>query len=330
MADFNTPSLSDSYTNILAYLKNRDLDIMKWLDSTQTSPSNVPQYSKRWNRSSKIIEEYDGSSWASVGTWGISITGSAGSVPWSGVTSTPTTLAGYGITDAQPLDSDLTAVAALSTTGIVVRTGSGTMATRSMGAPAAGITWSNADGVSGNPTIALANDLSALEGLASTGIAVRTGTDAWAQRTITGTTNKITVTNGDGVSGNPTLNIGSDVVTLTDSQTLTNKLHTNPDNTSQTLTDGANIDWNMNSGHIASVTLAGNRNMNAPTNLKKGVYILHVLQDGTGGRTLTWNSVFKWVQAIAPVLTTTANRRDIISFVCDGTNLYGSFLPDVR
>lgn len=35
---------------------------------------------------------------------------------WSTITGTPTTLSGYGITDAQPLDSDLTAIAALSTT----------------------------------------------------------------------------------------------------------------------------------------------------------------------------------------------------------------------
>lgn len=44
-------------------------------------------------------------------TWSI-----AGTVPWSDVASTPTTLSGYGITDAQPLDADLTAIAALTTT----------------------------------------------------------------------------------------------------------------------------------------------------------------------------------------------------------------------
>lgn len=33
------------------------------------------------------------------GSWGISVTGSAGSVAWSGVTGKPTTLSGYGITD---------------------------------------------------------------------------------------------------------------------------------------------------------------------------------------------------------------------------------------
>ena len=35
---------------------------------------------------------------------------------WSTITSTPTTLSGYGIADAQPLDADLTSIAALTTT----------------------------------------------------------------------------------------------------------------------------------------------------------------------------------------------------------------------
>lgn len=99
---------------------------------------------------------------------------------------------------------------------------------------------------------------------------------------------------------------------------------------SQTLTDGATINWNLASGRIATVTLGGNRTMAAPTNLKVGTYILTVIQDGTGSRTITWNSVFKWPAAVAPVLTTTANRRDILTFVSDGTNLYGSYLSDVR
>jgi hypothetical protein len=99
---------------------------------------------------------------------------------------------------------------------------------------------------------------------------------------------------------------------------------------SQTLTDGATINWNTASGQVATVTLGGSRIMAAPTNLKVGTYILHVIQDGTGSKTLTWNSVFKWTAGVAPPLTTTANARDIFSFVSDGTNLYGSFLPDVR
>jgi hypothetical protein len=110
------------------------------------------------------------------------------------------------LSNKQPLDSDLTAVAALATTGLISRTGTGTAATRTLTAPAAGITVTNGDGVAGNPTLVLANDLSALEGLGSTGIAVRSASDTWVQRTITASAG-ITVTNGDGVSGNPALTV---------------------------------------------------------------------------------------------------------------------------
>jgi hypothetical protein len=98
----------------------------------------------------------------------------------------------------------------------------------------------------------------------------------------------------------------------------------------QTLTDGATINWNIASGTIATVTVGGNRTMAAPTNLKIGTYILHIYQDGVGGRTMTWNSIFKWPGGVAPVLTATAGAHDVYSFVCDGTNLYGSFIPDVK
>jgi phage-related tail fiber protein len=72
---------------------------------------------------------------------------------WAKITSgKPTTLAGYGITDAQPLDSDLTALAALTATGFYVNTGVGTVAARTLTA-GAGISISNGDGVAANPVI---------------------------------------------------------------------------------------------------------------------------------------------------------------------------------
>lgn len=114
------------------------------------------------------------------------------------------------------------------------------------------------------------------------------------------------------------------------SPTFTGTVTFNANISNQTLTDGSTINWDVSLGQVATITLGGNRTMAAPTNLKVGTYILHVVQDGSGGRTLTWNSVFKWPAGVAPTLTTTANRRDLFSFVCDGTNLYGSYLPDVR
>jgi hypothetical protein len=68
----------------------------------------------------------------------------------------PTTLAGFGITDAQPLDSELTAVAALTTTGLIARTGTGTVATRTLTA-GTGLTVADGDGVAGNPTASITN-----------------------------------------------------------------------------------------------------------------------------------------------------------------------------
>jgi len=102
----------------------------------------------------------------------------------------------------QPLDSDLTALAALASTGLLARTGAATYALRTLTGPAAGITVSDGDGVSGNPTLALADDLAALEGLGSTGIAVRTASNTWAQRTVTSSDSTVTITNPGGVAGN--------------------------------------------------------------------------------------------------------------------------------
>lgn len=98
-----------------------------------------------------------------------------------------------------------------------------------------------------------------------------------------------------------------------------------------TLTDGATINWNLEDNQVTGVTLADNRTMAAPTNMKDGsTYILHVIQDGTGSRTITWNSVFKWPAGTTPTLTTAASSRDIMTFISDGTNMYGTSTLDMK
>ncbi len=89
--------------------------------------------------------------------------------------------------------------------------------------------------------------------------------------------------------------------------------------TIQTLTDGANIDWNCNNGAKAKVTLGGNRTINAATNAVEGTsYTLWVIQDGTGGRTVTWASSgagsYDFGVDGAPVLTTTLDQADVLGF----------------
>ena len=86
---------------------------------------------------------------------------------------------------------------------------------------------------------------------------------------------------------------------------------------SGTLTDGATIDWNGDSnGQVVSLTLGGNRTMNAPTNINQyAFYLVRVAQDGTGSRTLSWNAAYKFGSAGAPTLTTTASKVDFVSFI---------------
>lgn len=114
--------------------------------------------------------------------------------------------------DVQAHDVDLDALAALASTGMVARTAAGAAATRTLTAPAAGITVTNGDGVAGNPTLALADDLAAVEGLTTAGIAVRTGASTWATRILTGTANVVTVTNGSGGAGDPTIDIATNAI----------------------------------------------------------------------------------------------------------------------
>jgi len=93
------------------------------------------------------------------------------------------------------------------------------------------------------------------------------------------------------------------------------------------LTDSATINWDLSSNQVAEVTLGGNRTFANPTNMRDGgVYILRIKQDGTGSRTLTWGSDYKWPGNTAPVLTTAANRTDVMTFISDGSRMLGGYI----
>ncbi|WP_223673075.1 hypothetical protein, partial [Proteus terrae] len=87
------------------------------------------------------------------GSANVSINTTVSSVPWNKVTSTPTTLSGYGITDAQQLNSKLTSISSLSSTGLIALTSSTATAARTLQGSTGRIVITNPDGVAGNPTI---------------------------------------------------------------------------------------------------------------------------------------------------------------------------------
>ena len=63
------------------------------------------------------------------------------------------------------------------------------------------------------------------------------------------------------------------------------------------------------------VTLTDNRTLAAPSNATAGqTGLIYVIQDGTGNRTLGYNTVFKFVSGSAPVLTTTTNAVDMLIY----------------
>jgi hypothetical protein len=89
-----------------------------------------------------------------------------------------------------------------------------------------------------------------------------------------------------------------------------------------TLTDGATITWNVIDSPVAKVTLAGNRTLSAPSGTTPiaGQFIsLLIIQDGTGGRTITWNAAYEFAADTAPTLTATASLGDLFTFRYNGS-----------
>lgn len=127
----------------------------------------------------------------------LSNTGASNSPAWAQIDMS------NGITGVVPVVNGGTGSTGI--TGIVA--GNGTAYNgRTLQQPAAGITISNADGSAADPTFALADDLAAVEGLSGTGLATRTASNTWTTRSIDVTASTgISVSNGDGVAGNPTL-----------------------------------------------------------------------------------------------------------------------------
>ena len=83
-----------------------------------------------------------------------------------------------------------------------------------------------------------------------------------------------------------------------------------------TLTDAASVEIDFALGNNFLVTLAGNRTLAAPTNAVAGQSgTIHIIQDGTGSRTLGYNTVWQFVSATVPTLSTGASDVDILCYI---------------
>lgn len=120
---------------------------------------------------------------------------------------------------------------------------------------------------------------------------------------------------------------GADIIASTDDVKFVTAKAIADSHAVLTLTDGATVNWAMTSGYNARLTLGGNRTLATPTGALRGrTYVLELVQDGTGSRTLTWpaTTIIDWGSAGAPTLSTAAGKIDIVTLYCldAGTPLF--------
>lgn len=181
----------------------------------------------------------------------------------------------------------------------------------------------------------LVNVVSKTDGtIDTTKVVTPTGTQTLTNKTLTSPTiTSPTITN----TGTITLPTSTDtLVGRATTDTLTNKTLTSPTIVTPTLTagkhtmvadsDAATITFNMDAGNIHTVTLGGNRTL-ALSNVDVGqCFIIRLVQDATGSRTVTWWTDINWQDNTAPTLTTTASRTDVFGFLCSSSGNYDGFI----
>lgn len=193
----------------------------------------------------------------------------------------------------------------------------------------------------GNVTLNAQNDLRFADSDSSNWVAFQAPATVAANVTWTlpatdGTNGQALSTNGSGTLS--WTNVGSGDVTLTGTQTLTNKTLTDPAIIGTiledvfTITDGAAFEIDPGNGSVQLITLGANRTPKA-TNFAAGEAVTLMVDDGTA-YTLTWSDstfggsgvVWKTGGGNAPTLNTTGYTVIVLWKV--GTQVYGARVGD--
>lgn len=162
-----------------------------------------------------------------------------------------------------------------------------------------------------------------LSGLNVTGIVANTAAGVLTTVSATGT--------GQVVKENtPTLispNIGAATASsLNSSGDITAKRYKLTMPTAITAASSTNID--LSTGNVFTINLGSNITTLNLSNPAIGTYLVKLVQDATGSRTVSFPGAWKWAGGIAPTLTTTANKLDIVTIVYDGTTYYATIVKN--
>jgi len=117
---------------------------------------------------------------------------------------------------------------------------------------------------------------------------------------------------------------GDNAITISDGGHITLAKASKPALKSNT--DGSTVTFDLNEANVHTVTLGGNRTFAISNETAGQKFIIRILQDGTGSRTVTWFSTIKWAGGSAPTLTTTAGKADVVGFLVTGTDTYDGFV----
>ena len=131
----------------------------------------------------------------------------------------------------------------------------------------------------------------------------------------------------------PTLGVASatsiQVPTLTAATNSSINLGSGTYNTIQTYTPSAagTATLDLSKGNIHHITMPAGNITIALSNATTGqVFLVRILQDSGGSRTVTWFTTIKWAGGSAPTLTTTASKADTLGFEVTGSGTYDGFV----
>jgi hypothetical protein len=99
-----------------------------------------------------------------------------------------------------------------------------------------------------------------------------------------------------------------------------------------TTTFAASIAFDFSTFVNTAVTLTGNITTMTLNNVKAGqAGTITFIQDATGGRTAVFNSIFKFAAGVTPLLSTSPNAVDVLTYSCrSATFCVASLLPNVK
>lgn len=83
----------------------------------------------------------------------------------------------------------------------------------------------------------------------------------------------------------------------------------------------------LSKGNIHHITMPAGNITIAISNATAGqCFIVRILQDSVGSRTVTWFTTIRWAGGTAPTLTTTASKADTMGFEVTGSGTYDGFV----